>query len=607
MASLDRLRAAFVGSRLVEVRDRVVRRSLDELAAEARLRQPPPDALDGIAALIDAGTVRDIALIVTDRPATVGAVFARHYPRARVHVLDARAAPPPGPATVRRRVAVHHTPTIDAMHEVLSAVPPLAVIIDANPGEKLLKTAGLRHLLFHVADGGHYVVGGLESVRNRRLQAGRGLDVWQAISRIMQVKVDPEKVRREGLPLDELARADAIHSVTHDGRLIAVRKAGHHLLKLRDLPADRVLSARHGAGWGRTIDRRAAVEFHPAVRPEANAFEDTFHLDLSVPPLSVREYRDVVCAPRQLVVQDDVILPVSFHHHLRKRLLTESPLVHLTGSHFATVDEAIPSAPRLPGVFFHLDSEFPGHFGHLMTEDISKLWGWSAARAAHPDAKVLLSTDTPGGGPGPAHLALLEAWGIPAQDVVCIDRPVRVDLLIGATPMFYNGTYVHPEMKQVWSRLRETLRTPQSQRRPTPRKLFVTRSQDGYRPCRNTTRLEKLFADHDFAIVRPELLSIREQVDLFAEADVIAGFGGSGMFNAIYSTHPGRRIVITSDEYLARNEWAIAATNGDDYHHFFGEAEIHRRDGVVGLEAFHSGFTFDFERDGAALEALLGD
>jgi len=106
-------------------------------------------------------------------------------------------------------------------------------------------------------------------------------------------------------------------------------------------------------------------------------------------------------------------------------------------------------------------------------------------------------------------------------------------------------------------------------------------------------------------VVRPERLSLRQQVDLFAAAEVVAGYGGSAMFNAVYARRPGRRIVIASESYVARNEWMIASLKGDDYHHFFCTPELTSPDGRWRPDQFHSPYTFDFARDGAALETLL--
>ena len=44
---------------------------------------------------------------------------------------------------------------------------------------------------------------------------------------------------------------------------------------------------------------------------------------------------------------------------------------------------------------------------------------------------------------------------------------------------------------------------------------------------------------------------------------------------------------------------------GDDYHHFFCDSEATSAHGPFTYEQFHAGYSFDFARDGAALEVLL--
>jgi capsular polysaccharide biosynthesis protein len=601
-----RLKRLVARGPLLEIRDRLDRRSLDELGRAAGLATSSSgtDTLSRIEAAIGRRRVRHLAIIVPGDAAAVGRVFARRYPGAQVHVLvHARRGNLGRP---RRRVTIHRTPTVHDMHEVLSALPRPQVLVEATL-EKTVKTAVLRHLLFHVEEDGVYVVDRLDSLRDPERQAVRGMDVWQGLSRILRVKVDPGLVEHERLPADEHARAAAIGRAAHDGHLVTVDKAGRHLLQLHDPDAETVLAGRFGATWGRVLGTREPVDEPIRGRASANRLLETFRTEMPVPRMYLREYRDVVCAPRQVAVQGDVVLPISFHHGLRDRLQTRSPLLSPADTHFAVPDPSLGAAERMPGAYYHLDSEFPGHFGHFMTEDIAKLWGWSAARAAHPGIKLLVSTLEPGGRPTTVQRTLIAAWGIPESDVVCIDRPVRVDVLVGATQMFYNGIYVHPEMLAVWARLREALRSPEGERPAHPRRLFVTRAPTALRPCGNGAEVEALFADHGFDIVRPEQLTIREQVDRFAAAEVIAGYGGSGMFNAIYTERPVRWIVISSDRYLARNEWAIAAAKGDEYHHFFGESELRPGEGVEGWRVFQSPFTFDLARDGDALRALLRD
>jgi capsular polysaccharide biosynthesis protein len=582
-------------------RRRVRRPSLAELGAELRLPRAwtGTDHLDRIEALIDESSLQVIVVIVDDRPAEVGTLFSRRYRRAQVHVLDAsgrllRAHRP------RRRVHVHRANDLTAMHSALVPVAAKQVIVENGTGTKTSRTAVLKELMYHLDDGGLYVVDPFGA-------ADKGQDVRDVLAKLVEARDDPDAAKAAGTHPDDLVRARIVGTVTDDGELVALRTSGHLAMKTRDSEVEAALPARRGPGWGRRLDQRRAQTFVARGTLHANERLDSFKVRMKVPELYVREYRDVICAPRSVVVADDLILPISFHHGRRVRLEQASEYLSHASRSFARLADPVRDPVRLPGVYYHLDSEFPWHFGHFMTEDISKLWGWSAAKQAHPDLKVLLSMRNPGDGPKAHQLTLLEAWGVAADDIVCIDAPVQVDLLIGASQMFYNGQYVHPELATIWDRLRDALRTPEPDREPTPRRIFVLRPPRGARPCRNGAEVEQLFREHGFEFVRPEQLPIQRQVDLFADAEVVAGYGGSGLFNTVYADRPGRRIVIASTEYRARNEWTIAALKGDEYHHFFCPAEHTHPEGRWDTRAFHSAFRFDFERDGAALEALLRD
>ena len=55
------------------------------------------------------------------------------------------------------------------------------------------------------------------------------------------------------------------------------------------------------------------------------------------------------------------------------------------------------------------------------------------------------------------------------------------------------------------------------------------------RVCRNAKDVERYFADRGYTVVYPEDLSLAHQVATFREARVVAGFGGSAMFNLMYA------------------------------------------------------------------------
>ena len=92
---------------------------------------------------------------------------------------------------------------------------------------------------------------------------------------------------------------------------------------------------------------------------------------------------------------------------------------------------------------------------------------------------------------------------------------------------------------------------------------------------------------------------------MFRSAEVIAGFAGSAMFNLCLSGSPKSAIVISSESYTAQNEYMVSAVVGHDLDIAWCRAEIPMPEGRWQAKAFHSPFTFDFEREGRFVDELL--
>ena len=102
--------------------------------------------------------------------------------------------------------------------------------------------------------------------------------------------------------------------------------------------------------------------------------------EYDAPAMYLREYHDVVCLPRQLVLQRALVLPETFttveQQRQRNAFLTK------TGVDFAEPPAGLDAAAPLPGRWFHLDNHMIGHFGHAVSEQLSHLWGWHRARSS---------------------------------------------------------------------------------------------------------------------------------------------------------------------------------------------------------------------------------
>ncbi len=231
--------------------------------------------------------------------------------------------------------------------------------------------------------------------------------------------------------------------------------------------------------------------------------------------------------------------------------------------------------------------------------------GLGRGQSLYPDLRVLSAVKR-GSETDPLLDRLLPAYGIARSDVVMVDHPVRIRSALAATAMWHNYRphFVHPGITDVWSRITRAIVDPAA---PTLERIFVSRSASlsNRRACRNGDEVERLFESYGFTVIFPEDHDLAVQAGMFRSAKVIAGFGGSAMFNLMFAEKVEHLIVLNHDAYTARNEHLFSAIVGCDTDFFWSAAEIPQIPGVYSSEAFNSSWTFDFERNQEALEAVL--
>ena len=251
----------------------------------------------------------------------------------------------------------------------------------------------------------------------------------------------------------------------------------------------------------------------------------------------------------------------------------------------------------LDGAFFYLDSEYYSHFGHVLTEVTARTWGWPLAKKLAPELRPLLSLpDDRPTIPG-FQRQIFAALDIDPDSVEYV-RPgagVRVEELYGCTPDWDMPRYCAPELVDVWERIRVDCMNHDLT--ATPELIFISRRPRGIRTCLNTEEVDTFFARLGFTILYPEDLTFSDQIATFARARVIAGFAGSGMFNAMFAPS-ATVLVLTGASYTAMNEYLIKSLVGGDIHYFWSPALHQHPPGGWTREAFRSNYVFDLERFG---------
>jgi len=111
------------------------------------------------------------------------------------------------------------------------------------------------------------------------------------------------------------------------------------------------------------------------------------------------------------------------------------------------------------------------------------------------------------------------------------------------------------------------------------RRLFlsrrsITRKSEGkYRALQNEDALVEAFAERGYEIVEPELLAFPEQIRLFAEAELVVGLGGAGLFNLVFSPPATRVISIESSAAFVHDHAALFAALGHPFAFIFGRQD----------------------------------
>lgn len=155
---------------------------------------------------------------------------------------------------------------------------------------------------------------------------------------------------------------------------------------------------------------------------------------------------------------------------------------------------------------------------HFLLEDSPALLH---ARRHEPDATVLVARDAP------TYieevLVLLDV-----RDVRRLDAPVRVEQLVLTARSPGSGFVLHADVEL----LRAALRTAVEPRQEAA--LYVSRRLDPRAPA-NEPALERALAAEGFTVVAAQTLGLREQIELFAGARVVAGAHGAGLANIVWS------------------------------------------------------------------------
>jgi capsular polysaccharide biosynthesis protein len=556
--------------------------------------------------------VRDVVLVLGHDTVEIATELAAHLSGATIHVLPVSADDPAVGADLPANVRVQVCTSIwDRVYHV-AGLPRPQLLVESGNGRKGQKLACFREMFLLLQPGGWYVVDRLADVDNPALHDVPGETVVELLARLSAASpaAAPSAPATDAPDSPPLSTADgelreSASAIVLSADAAYISKRNRHLFKLRDARAHELLTSRFGDAWGSVVETRPAYSYPSRASVTVHG-KGPVHGPgvINVPERLLRRYTSPVVLPRQRILMEDFYLPETFRHHLGRQLVHHT----MVGGNSA-LDRLLsrwdPTPTDLPGSYVYLDTEYPGHYGHVMTEVISRYHGWTEARRLDPEVRALISlregqTEVPG-----YQRQLLSALGIPPDEVAYVpfNAAVRPETLYAVTPGFSMPHYADLGLGALYAEIGRRLHTPHLE---TPERIFVSRRPGGWRTCHNLPEVEEWFVREGFTVVYPEDHSLGDQISMFRQARRIAGFGGSGMFSLMFAPD-ARCVLLSGNANTANNEYLIGSVIGLDLHYFWSPSDVQHPKGGWTNEAFHSGFTFELDRFADEIRAALGD
>jgi capsular polysaccharide biosynthesis protein len=193
---------------------------------------------------------------------------------------------------------------------------------------------------------------------------------------------------------------------------------------------------------------------------------------------------------------------------------------------------------------------------------------------------------------------LLELAGLDADaTLIQPERGMTVvaeRLLVPSNP---NWALQAPPDSVAW--LRERLRP--SRPGGSPRRLYITRgtAPNTRRYCEEEELVPEL-ERRGFTVVDPGTLSVQEQIDTFADAEIVLAPHGAGLTNVTFSPPDVRVLEMFASTYVHLGLWAICEALGAQYRYLVADGPSGSNSGV------HDDVSIPPPRVLAAVDELLG-
>jgi tetratricopeptide (TPR) repeat protein len=277
----------------------------------------------------------------------------------------------------------------------------------------------------------------------------------------------------------------------------------------------------------------------------------TRSLDFDQPHVATVKRATILPEFSMVQVGREYLLADTLHHHrIHFPLFTSS--VRFVSNDTAFVVSGPPGARfRSPHAFIGSN----GNYYHWLLDCLPRL---DLLHERERQLPLLIDRNT-----AAWQIDLLERFGVKEDQLVRANllQPTEVDTLVMPSHLS-TLMVVHPDAIAF---VRNTLLG--SRQDATPRRgkrLYVGRLSASGRAMLNESEVRARFRRADFEFVDPGTMTIPEQIDLFHDAEVIAGPGGAGLSNIVLAPRGAKLLNLTSADIVCQTFTSITSVIGQE-------------------------------------------
>lgn len=202
------------------------------------------------------------------------------------------------------------------------------------------------------------------------------------------------------------------------------------------------------------------------------------------------------------------------------------------------------------------------HFGHSVLEGLSRLWALDFfPKKIKNNLKFIVYEDSL----TQYSLDLLALAGICQDSIVYAPNCGVFERVYAPDNAYRTHHWSSVLQKNTWNRIKNNI-VPLFKYK----KIFLSRRLASDRPLENRVEVEDLFFNLGFHVIIPELLSVKQQLEIIMGAEIIAGEVGSQMYSAIVMGEKTKLFVIAPCNFYLNDDYLISSTIGSDLRVCFG-------------------------------------